>query len=204
MIINNQEFILKGILEDGYRMISCQLNDSLEQLNQWITDNLVYEPTFLKLEVFQKIDDQLIKCITHTYRDTIQPISNHEFAKIKYELVCLDQGCKTISKPKRTLDDVVYVCPICFKEHCDCHPSKLIQLDKNMAPIIALLNEKGYQTISSSQGHGHYIYIEFKEHYDFKHLKDTFNYSENTLWMETNNIQEQLKELYDWAKEETK
>ena len=54
-----------------------------------------------------------------------------------------------IVEREKNVKEYVYVCPHCFNkpENCTCHalPFSLIQLEKNMWPIIKTLNEKGYR-----------------------------------------------------------
>lgn len=66
----------------------------------------------------------------------------------------------------------VYVCPNCFNKlgNCTCPilPFTLLQLDKNIWPIIKTLNEKGYRTDECCEGHVgscERIYIFFNKRY---------------------------------------
>ena len=77
----------------------------------------------------------------------------------------------------KKLKSYVYVCPCCFNkvEHCTCMhlPWNLIQIDKNILPIIKVLNEKYYFTDSCCEGHIEenqqpFIYITFKKTHRIK------------------------------------
>lgn len=66
-----------------------------------------------------------------------------------------------------------YVCPHCWHsvDECTCEyqPWKLIQIDRNMQPIIRILNEKGYVTefcCESHDVHGN-MYIKFRYKHGF-------------------------------------
>ena len=74
----------------------------------------------------------------------------------------------------KNLRDFVYVCPHCINPLrdcvCDAYPMKLIQLDRNIWPIVKVLNEKWYVTDSCCEGHidsNHKIYIGFARRYHF-------------------------------------
>lgn len=68
-----------------------------------------------------------------------------------------------------------YVCPACINtvDACICeeYPRCLIQIDKNMVPIIKELNYKWYRTNSSCEGHigkNDQIHISFSKKYKLK------------------------------------
>ena len=76
---------------------------------------------------------------------------------------------------EKNVKEYVYVCPCCFNkpESCTCSmlPFSLIQLEKNMWPIIKTLNEKGYRTEECCEGHvglSDKIYISFWKKYKTK------------------------------------
>lgn len=76
---------------------------------------------------------------------------------------------------EKNLKQYVYVCPNCFNklENCTCPilPFNLLQLDKNIWPIIKVLNEKGYRTDECCEGHvgsSERIYIFFSKKYKSK------------------------------------
>lgn len=76
---------------------------------------------------------------------------------------------------KGNLKDYLYVCPNCLNvlKECKCHiyPITLIQIDKNMLPIIRELNKKYFLTEGCCEGHigaNEFIYIIFKKRYNFK------------------------------------
>lgn len=73
-------------------------------------------------------------------------------------------------------DDMVYICPFCFREVDDCrcktYSYYLVQVDKLLIPIVRTLNRKGYTTSACCSGHlkdNHCrkIYIAFKEDHNF-------------------------------------
>lgn len=79
---------------------------------------------------------------------------------------------------QRHMQDVVYVCPHCFRpiEECICakDPKILIQIDQMMMDVLQLLNDKGYHTRISCAGHlydpelsDNGVYIAFYENHDF-------------------------------------
>lgn len=76
------------------------------------------------------------------------------------------------------LNDIVYVCPNCFREVEDCrcrfYPYYLVQVDRKILPIIRELNKKGYITTGCCAGHpkdgdikSANIHICFDQEYNF-------------------------------------
>lgn len=68
-----------------------------------------------------------------------------------------------------------YVCPNCFNKikecECEIYPWSLVQIDKNMLPIVRELNKKMFFTESCCEGHigaNEKIYIIFRKKYKFK------------------------------------
>ncbi len=76
---------------------------------------------------------------------------------------------------EKNIKNYLYVCPYCFNvvKECECfaYPPTLIQIDKNMLPIIRELNKKMFLTEMCCEGHiglNEFMYIEFKKNYKFK------------------------------------
>ena len=109
-----------------------------------------------------------------------------------------------------------YVCPFCINtvDRCTCEnlPELLLQIDKNMLPIIKELNKKWYRTSGCCEGHignNDKIYIFFKGKHKFKKkLSNNFEMKSNcivgTIQGKTENAQKRnkrkmLNELYEWA-----
>lgn len=120
---------------------------------------------------------------------------------------------------EKILNHFVYVCPRCFNKvkECTClmYPLTLIQIDKNMLPIIKELNRKYITTEACCEGHlGHneQMYIQFKKNYKFKSKLPEGIFYENTfLRAKITGKSEQAKKrnkrallnaLYKWACEE--
>lgn len=117
---------------------------------------------------------------------------------------------------EKNLKNYVYVCPRCFNrvEQCTCeyYPESLAQLDRNIWPIVKVLNEKWYFTDSCCEGHigsNEMMYIIFKKSYKFKvPLPKGFEGNSATLKANICGRSEQAKKrnkrkllnsLYDWA-----
>ena len=109
-----------------------------------------------------------------------------------------------------------YVCPYCINEVdkciCEEYPESLIQIDKNMVPIIRELNRKWYRTCSSCEGHIGKIdkmYILFSRKHKFqKLLSKNFIIAADhiigtipgkTEEAKKRNKSRMLKELFEWA-----
>lgn len=113
------------------------------------------------------------------------------------------------------LKNYLYVCPHCFNvvEYCTCFslPHSLIQIDKNILPIIRVLNQKGYFTDICCEGHiggCERMHIIFKKNYKFKTLPDNFIQSGELIYADITGKTEHgkkikkaklLKELLSWA-----
>lgn len=76
---------------------------------------------------------------------------------------------------EKNLKNYVYVCPRCFNKikecTCDFFPDSLVQLDRNIWPIIKVLNEKWYFTENCCEGHigaNEMMYILFRKTYKIK------------------------------------
>ncbi len=76
---------------------------------------------------------------------------------------------------EKNIKNFLYVCPNCLNElkkcECYCYPDTLIQIDKNIYPIIKELNKRHYITESCCEGHigsNEFMYISFKKKYKFK------------------------------------
>lgn len=92
-----------------------------------------------------------------------------EHTRIKYR-----GGEGGSSRKKERIEEIAYVCPYCLEELCDCtcnsYPYYLIQIDREMLPIIRTLNQKGYVTSSCCAGHVRSksnIHVQFADLYDF-------------------------------------
>ena len=109
-----------------------------------------------------------------------------------------------------------YVCPVCINtvDKCVCqeYPECLVQIDKNMVPIIKELNRKWYRTSGCCEGHigkHNKMYIFFSGKHKFKNkLSKDFEITPysiiGTIPGKTENSQKRnkrrmLKELYEWA-----
>jgi len=93
------------------------------------------------------------------------------------------------------LNEYVYLCHKCLNEldkcTCQSYPMYTIQIDRLLAPIIRILNFKGYLTSSCCAGHPgyqngsmHLMYVSFRERYTFSQpFPDGFRYLKdgNTL-----------------------
>ena len=117
---------------------------------------------------------------------------------------------------KKHIYRYVYVCPRCFRRprNCFCRacPETLIQIDKNILPTIQVLNEKGFVTECSCEGHigeSGALFILFCLTYQFSHpLPDGFigdgstilsNISGNSEQEKRRDKREKLARLYSWA-----
>ena len=117
---------------------------------------------------------------------------------------------------EKNLKNYVYVCPCCFNkpEGCTCSvlPFTLLQLDKNMWPIIKVLNEKGYYTDECCEGHvnsNERMYIFFRKRYKNKSpLPNGFQGDASFLAADITGCSEDAKRrkkrqllnsLYEWA-----
>ena len=116
---------------------------------------------------------------------------------------------------KDSLKKYLYVCPHCFNEveSCTCflYPDSLIQIDKNILPIIKILNHKWYLTDVCCEGHiggCERMHIIFKKDYRFKILPDSFTKSGELIYADITGKTERgkkikktklLKELLFWA-----
>lgn len=120
------------------------------------------------------------------------------------------------------LKEFAYVCPNCIREIEDCrckfYPHYLVQIDREMVPIIRELNSKGYKTTGCCAGHPLEnetqfinIYICFERDYEFaepfpegaKYSKETHKISfecENVPFDEMLEFQrETIWKLSDWT-----
>lgn len=110
-----------------------------------------------------------------------------------------------------------YVCPRCFHRLRDCLcracPETLIQIDKNILPTIQILNEKGFATECSCEGHigeSGALFILFRLTYWFSHpLPEGFigdgsiilsNISGSSEQAKKRDKKEKLARLYAWAR----
>lgn len=88
-----------------------------------------------------------------------------------------------------------YVCPKCFNQlqNCTCKsfpPWDLLYIDQRIQPHVRILNEKGYVTFTSCEGHylgkpGVTSHVGFARDYDiFSDLPEgfTYNKSKRMLW----------------------
>ncbi len=116
---------------------------------------------------------------------------------------------------KDELKNYLYVCPRCFNvvEKCTCfaYPHNLIQIDKNILPIIKLLNQKMYITDMCCEGHVggcERMHIIFKKEYKFKGLPENFTRYKEVICADITGSTERakkinktklLKNLYKWA-----
>lgn len=91
------------------------------------------------------------------------------------ELYYHESSCDYDRKKSR-LHEFVYACPRCLREleHCRCehYPYYLVQIDKQMLPVIRELNSNGYVTTNCCAGHPDTdthmeIYIAFDKEYHF-------------------------------------
>lgn len=115
-------------------------------------------------------------------------------------------------KKKETKDRFVYVCPSCWEEidkcRCGSYPYFLIQVDRNILPIVRNLNLKGYQTCGSCESHPEEgrssMQLYFKKHYRFSEpIPGNGHYGANGNWTRPiKSIEEKeqlLKELLEWS-----
>jgi len=119
---------------------------------------------------------------------------------------------------EKDLKACVYVCPRCFNKiekcTCDMLPFELIHIDKNILPIIKILNEKGYFTDMCCEGHigktqNPFIYISFRKGYKIKTpAPKGVVYNEGGLRADIpgssdeakkRNKRNLLKSIYEWA-----
>ena len=117
---------------------------------------------------------------------------------------------------EKNIKNYIYVCPICLGklEECKCFafPLTLIQIDKNMLPIIRELNRKFFRTEACCEGHigsNEFMYIEFVKNYKFKTpLPKGFeridgyiraNITGRTEQAKKRKKRELLNSLYQWA-----
>lgn len=78
-----------------------------------------------------------------------------------------------------------YVCPHCFYPSTECvckyAPWTLIFIDRNIQHAVRVLNVKGYQTISSCEGHYQTslsVHVQLLQNYNFESMPDGFCYYE--------------------------
>lgn len=132
----------------GARSVEHPLNPFLP-LEDWELEELICDELDIRAEFKAMFSDEA------------------EHARINYRR-------DEVSSKKGTLEEIAYVCPYCLEELCGCvcisYPYYLIQIDREMLPIIRTLNQKGYVTTSCCAGHvrdkGN-IHVQFAEPYDF-------------------------------------
>ena len=84
-----------------------------------------------------------------------------------------------------------YVCPICYYPFAECtcrsNPWTLIFIDKNIQHAVRVLNSKGYQTISSCEGHyktSLSVHVQLLHNYNFESMPDGFRFYERKKCIE--------------------
>ena len=107
-----------------------------------------------------------------------------------------------------------YVCPICFNQiqncTCICPPYTLIMVDNGIQEAVRSLNQKGYITVDSCEGHFENIlpntYISFEQRIETcpvgfnnegKVIRKIYNCSSKTAFEKEK--REALKNLNTWA-----
>ncbi len=117
---------------------------------------------------------------------------------------------------EKNVKNYLYVCPFCLRilKECTCiaFPERLIQIDRNMLPIIRELNKKCFATETCCEGHigsNEFMYIEFSQKYRFgKEIPTGFAINGHILQANITGKSEQAKKrkkrqllntLYQWA-----
>jgi hypothetical protein len=113
----------------------------------------------------------------------------------------------------REIEEVTYVCPVCFEkaENCICKTfpqDYTICIDKNLEKALKILNQTGYKTLYSCEGHYAEVYVLIQG--KVKTCPTGFkkeNFRGNTkifyLFKETDQVEkvkkEKIKNLEEWA-----
>ena len=145
-----------------------------------------------------------------------------EVDKARHELEYRGEA-ENYEKKKSRLKDFVYVCPHCIREleecRCKTYPYYLMQIDREMLPIVQELNWNGYKTKFCCAGHldnpeefkSSGMYVTFDKDYDFHQpVPEGFYYSKQShglYWKpreeEYDNLEQaQLNAIWalsDWA-----
>lgn len=140
-----------------------------------------------KLDSFSLTSPIAFKELTEV--EIMQQIEEHKADKEYWDMHSkeLDKKMKTFhfvdegydsEQKSSSLEEILYVCPQCMRtiEQCRCqhYPYYLVQIDKEILPIIRELNSKGYITKGCCAGHPTKesflvsgIYISFEQDYEF-------------------------------------
>ena len=142
--------------------------------------------------------------------------ARHNIASVPYSTYISEKQSGESNMYEKNLRNYVYVCPYCFNklEDCACHrfPESLIQIDRNIWPIIKVLNNKWYFTEHCCEGHigsNESMFISFKKNYKTRvPLPEGFAGEDGYLYAVIPGRSEQAKKrnkrnllnaLYAWA-----
>lgn len=111
------------------------------------------------------------------------------------------------------LKEFTYVCPQCIREiedcRCEFYPYYLVQIDKEILPVIRELNIKGYKTTGCCAGHPRendsnsaMVYICFDRDYEFNEpLPEGARYSKEKHGIEFVTKTSSLAEMFEFQRE---
>ena len=160
----------------------------------WTTPKLTSRYVYKKFKDNEYLINEDEEIIRYVINDRVRPV----VMKYLEPEGSKPDVCTDYIFPEPEEKEVVLVCPDCFREECICpkelrerrdehikdciryakedygdtrtKEDYLIEIDKNILPLIQILNDKGYGTRFSCEGHPINFYIYFKN--DFEELKD--------------------------------
>ena len=167
----------------------CQREATMENLRKktgWLPDGVYFnklnlEPPACKERalyeyVFPMFEGEDVEYFgIESNPNTRAMYEQHKIASVPYNTYISAKQRGGSKMHEKNLRNYVYVCPYCFNklEDCTCSrfPESLIQIDRNIWPIIKVLNNKWYFTEHCCEGHigaNESMFISFRKNYKTK------------------------------------